>query len=90
MRQAVAITDPPPRVILLDGESINNIDATAVITLKELQERVWQTEPIELRFASMKTNVREIMDRGGLLDAIPEDHFYPSIQSAVDAFLAEQ
>lgn len=90
MRRAVAETDPPPRVILLDGESINHIDATAVITLKELQDQVRQTEQVEIRLASMKTKVREVMERGGLLDAIPEDHFYPSVQAGVDAYLAEQ
>jgi SulP family sulfate permease len=90
VRRAIATTDPPPQVVLLDGESMNGIDATAVITLKEFQAQMRKTEAIDLRFARMKTNVREIMERGGLLDAIPLEHFYPSIQAAVDAYLAEQ
>ncbi len=90
VRKAVAAADPPPQVILLDGESMNGIDATAIITLKEFQEQLQQTENIELRFASMKTKVLGVMERGGLLDTIPADHFYPSVHAAVDAYLAER
>ncbi len=90
VRKVIAAADPPPRVILLDGESMNGIDATAVITLKEFQEQLQQKENIELRFASMKTKVLGVMERGGLLNTIPTDHFYPSVHAAVDAYMAER
>jgi hypothetical protein len=32
----------------------------------------------------------EVMDRGGLEKTVPAEHFYPSIQAAVDAYLAEE
>jgi hypothetical protein len=32
----------------------------------------------------------DVIVRGGLEDAIPEEHFYPSVQTAVDAYLSEQ
>jgi sulfate permease, SulP family len=88
VRRAIEITDPPPSVILIDCESINDIDATAVLTLSEFQKQL-QTEGIELRFARVKTHVMGIMERGGLLEAVPPDHFYPSVQDGVDAILAE-
>jgi high affinity sulfate transporter 1 len=89
VRRAIEITDPPPTVILIDGESINDIDATAVLTLREFQKQL-QTEGIELRFARIKTQVMGIMERGGLLEAVPPDYFYPSVQDGVDAILADQ
>jgi high affinity sulfate transporter 1 len=89
VRQAIAAADPQPRIVLLDGESMNDVDATAVITLKEFQDQLLQTG-IQLRIARVKTQVMDVMQRGGLEEAIPAEHFYPSVQAAVDAFLAEQ
>jgi high affinity sulfate transporter 1 len=89
VRQAIAAADPQPRVVLLDGESMNDVDATAVITLKEFQGQLLQAG-IQLRIARVKTNVMDVMERGGLEEAIPAEYFYPSVQAAVDAFLAEQ
>jgi SulP family sulfate permease len=89
VRQAIAAADPPPHVVVIDGESMNNVDATAIITLKEFQDQLLKMG-IQLRFARVKSNVMEVMERAGLEEAIPAEHFYPSVQAAVDAFLAEQ
>jgi len=89
VRRTIAAADPPPSVVLLDGESMNGIDATAVITLSEFQKQLLK-EGIELRFARLKTNVRAIASRGGIEMSIPPEHFYDTVQNGVDAFLAEQ
>jgi anti-anti-sigma factor len=88
VRQAIAAADPPPRIVLIDGESINDIDATAVITVKEFQKQLRRTG-IELRVARVKTQVLDVMRRAGLEEAIPAEHIYPTVQAAVDAYLAE-
>jgi high affinity sulfate transporter 1 len=87
-RRAIAATDPAPRVVLIDGESINDVDATAVITLREFKKQL-ETEQIELRFARIKTHVMKIMERGGMLQVVPAEHFYPTVQDGVDAYLGE-
>jgi len=89
VRQSIAAVDPTPRVVVIDGESMNNVDATAIITLREFQDQLLKTD-IQLRFARVKSHVMEVMERGGLEETIPAEHFYPSIQAAVDVFLAEQ
>jgi SulP family sulfate permease len=89
VRQAIAAADPLPRVVLIDGESMNDIDATAVITLTEFQGQLLQAD-IQMRFARVKTHVMNVMERGGLEEAVPPEHFYPSVHSAVEAYLAEQ
>jgi SulP family sulfate permease len=89
VREAIAATDPSPRILLIDGESMNDIDATAIITLVEFQDQL-QKADTQIRFARIKTEVMAVMERGGLEKAIPAEHFYPSVQAAVDAFLAEQ
>lgn len=76
-------------MVLLDGEPINDIDTTAIMTLKEFEEQL-ETTGIQLRFARVKSNVLDVMVNGGLEDVIPEEHFYPSVQTAVDVYLAKQ
>jgi MFS superfamily sulfate permease-like transporter len=88
-RRAIAKTEPQPKVVLVDGESVNGIDATAVITLREFQGQLAQSG-IQLRFARIKTHVMGVMERAGLKESVPAEYFYPSVQSAVDAYLAEQ
>lgn len=89
VQRAVSLDEPQPHVVLLDCEAINDVDATAVITMKELQEQL-DTRDIQLRFASVKTQVMGVMRRGSLTKAVSPDHFYPTVQAAVDAILAEQ
>jgi MFS superfamily sulfate permease-like transporter len=88
VRQAIAAADPPPRVVLIDGESMNDIDATATITLKEFQQQLHRDD-IEIRLARVKSDVMVVMERARLEDSIPPEHIYPSIQAAVDDFLSE-
>lgn len=87
VQRAVAATEPKPKVLLLDCESINDIDATAVITLKELQEQLTRAD-INLRFARVKTDVMGVMERAGLTETILANQFYTDIQTAVDAYLS--
>ncbi len=68
---------------------MNDIDATAVITLKKFQVQLLKTG-IQLRFVCVQTQVIGVMKRGGLEEAIPSEDFYPSVQTAVDAFLNKQ
>jgi high affinity sulfate transporter 1 len=84
----VGQTEPKPRVVLVDAESINNVDATAVITIKELTEEL-QRAGVELRFARVKTHVMDVMRRAGIEEAIQSQHFYLSVQAGVDAYLAD-
>jgi high affinity sulfate transporter 1 len=88
VRAGVEISDPPPKVVLIDGESINGIDATAINTTIELNDELNRGN-VELRFARVRANVMEIMQRSDLVEIIGSHHFYVSIQDAVDAFLAE-
>ena len=87
-QRAINASEPPLQVVLIDGES-NDIDATAIITLQEFQEKLAKNN-IQLWFARVKANVMVVMERGGLEEAIPAEHFYESVQTAVDAYLGEQ
>jgi MFS superfamily sulfate permease-like transporter len=87
VRAGVELTDPKPGVVLIDGESINGIDATAVNTIVELNDELSRLE-ISLRFARVRANVMEIMQRAGLDEVIGSEDFYTSVHEGVDAFMA--
>jgi SulP family sulfate permease len=89
VRTGVELSDPPPRVVLVDGESINGIDATAIDTINELYDELKRSD-ISLRFTRVRANVMEIMQRTGLDETLGAEHFYVSIHAGVEAFLAEQ
>jgi anti-anti-sigma factor len=89
VNRAIAATEPAPTVVLLDCESINDIDATAVIMIEESRKQL-RGNGIEMRLARVKTNVASVMERGGLYGELQSVFFYPSVQAGVDAYLAEQ
>ncbi|NJN55946.1 MAG: STAS domain-containing protein [Anaerolineae bacterium] len=86
VRKAILAADPPVRVIVLDGESMNGIDATAVITLTEFQAELARAGQ-ELRLARIKTSVMKIIERSPLIAAIPAAHFYSTVDAAVADYL---
>lgn len=87
VRTAVA-ADPSIRQVLVDGEAINDIDITAIDMLGELRDELAELG-VELRFAQIKKNVQKYMRRDGLEGEVGVEHFYDSVQEAVDAYLAE-
>jgi high affinity sulfate transporter 1 len=81
--------DPSVRWVLVDSEAMNDIDITGTDMLGELKDELAKAS-IELHFARMKIHVRTIVQRAGLEEALGSDHFHPSVQSGVDAYLADQ
>ena len=89
VRSGIHLITPKPKVVLVDAESINSVDGTAIITIKELQDELSRQE-VSLRFAQVKTGVMDVMQRGGIEAAISSEHFYTTVQNGVDAYLSEQ
>jgi len=89
LRTAVEMSDPSPKIVLIDGESINGIDATAIIQMEELVDEL-KRSGIGLKFARVRSNVMEIVERTGFMETVGSHNFYISNQDAVDAYLVEQ
>ncbi len=87
IREGVALFEP--KVVLIDGESISGIDATAIAMLGDLYDEL-NRSGTDLRFSSMKSHVMEIIDRTDAVETIGPEHFYVSIQAGVDDYRAEQ
>ncbi len=76
------------KAVLIVAESINYVDSSAMHALKEIVEDC-KNNGIKVLFSGVKGPVRDAMAKSNLVSAVGEDHFFMSIQEAVDAFVAE-
>ena len=83
----LARSDPPPRWIVVAAEPITDVDTTAADMLEDLDEALNEAG-IHLVFAEMKDPVRRKVERYELTRTISPEHFYPTIDAAVEAFRA--
>ena len=79
---AVAEADPAPEAVILDFESVPDIDSTGDDALVELQGTL-QDQHIRLLVVRAMSDVRELMSRDGAMDAIGADNVYPTVREAV-------
>ncbi len=89
IRFGIEVTEPTPRVVLIDFESVTEIDATAIITIREMNEELEKTG-IDLRLARVRTHVLDTMQTTDVVELIGSEHIYDSVHAGADAFLAEQ
>jgi MFS superfamily sulfate permease-like transporter len=80
--------DPTIKMILMDGESITDIDTTALEMIEKLKAELSRSG-IDLRFARMKIQLRDFLCRNGLNKSISHEHFYTSVRAGVDAYLED-
>ena len=86
--RAVTDADPPARFVVVAAEPITDVDSTAADVLVELDAQL-ERMGVELAFAEMKGPVKDKLVRYGLFDRIGRERFYPTVGSAVHAYLAE-
>jgi high affinity sulfate transporter 1 len=84
----LARADPPPAWILVAAEPLTDVDTTASDMLEELDEAL-NARGTSLVFAELKDPVRGKIERYGLTRTIDPRHFFPTIESAVEAFRGE-
>ncbi|MCF3119108.1 sulfate permease [Streptomyces arenae] len=80
-----ARTEPPPRCVLIAAEPVTDVDTTAADFLEELDEAL-EKRGTELVFAELKDPVRRKVERYGLTRAFDPGQFFPTVESAVEAF----
>jgi high affinity sulfate transporter 1 len=85
---AIAESPTPVRRIIVTAEPVTSVDVTSADMLAELQHSLTESG-IELRFAEMKDPVKDKLKRFELFERFGAADFYPTIGSAVDAYLEE-
>jgi MFS superfamily sulfate permease-like transporter len=84
----VARAEPAPPWIVIAAEPITDVDTTAADVLFDLD--AWlDGRGQALVFAELKDPVRRKLERYGLAVQIEPQHFFPTVEGAVDAFRAK-
>ena len=86
--EAIAESPTPVRRIIVTAEPVTSVDVTSADMLAELDHALTKSG-IELRFAEMKDPVKDKLKRFELFERFGAANFYPTIGSAVDAYLEE-
>jgi high affinity sulfate transporter 1 len=86
--EAIARSPTPVRRIIVTAEPVTDVDVTSADMLAELEHTLTESG-VELRFAEMKDPVKDKLRRFELLERFGAANFYPTIGSAVDAYLEE-
>lgn len=76
-----------PRCVVVAAEPVTDVDTTAADVLEELHQAL-RERGVELVFAELKDPVRWKIERYGLARTFGPEAFYPTVESAVEAFRA--
>ena len=87
--RGLAAADPRPQWIVIAAEPITDVDTTAADMLADLDEEL-NAAGTSLVFAELKDPVRAKLERYELIGPLDPDHFFPTLDAAVDAFRDEQ
>jgi high affinity sulfate transporter 1 len=85
VRRRVA-EDPAIRWVVVASEPITDVDTTAAVMLGDLLEEL-RSAGITLAFAEMKDPVKDHLRRYELFDRIGAGRFFPTMGTAVDAYV---
>ena len=85
--RALVAERPDVRWVLVAAEPITDVDTTAADMLEHLD--AWLNERgVSLVFAELKDPVRAKVERYELTRTIDPGHFFPTLDAAIDAFIA--
>jgi high affinity sulfate transporter 1 len=76
------------RMVLVDFESVSDIDTTALDMLEKLHGELANLS-IDLHFSRMNKRVRQLFQKSGLEKIVGDDHFHISVREGVDDYLAQ-
>jgi high affinity sulfate transporter 1 len=86
LRLAVASSPTRVRWVMVAAEPVTDLDTTAADVLQRLDEEL-AADGVDLRFAEMKGPVKDRLRRYMPAERFGPDHFYPTIGTAVRAYL---
>jgi high affinity sulfate transporter 1 len=81
----LAVTEPRPQWLVIASEPITDVDTTAADMLADLDEEL-NAAGTSLVFAELKDPVRAKLERYELIGPLNPDHFFPTLDAALDAF----
>ncbi|MBK7477939.1 MAG: solute carrier family 26 protein [Haliscomenobacter sp.] len=76
------------KAIIINAESINNLDSSAILALEEVIGEN-RKRGFEIAFTGVKGPIRDAMKKAHLIEKIGDNRFFLTIQDAVDACEAQ-
>jgi high affinity sulfate transporter 1 len=89
VREAIRGAQTPVSWLVFDAEAVTHADSTGLEALEELTKDLRRDE-ITLAVARLRTRMQEQFELSGLTETIGSQHFYPTVQAAVQAFAPTQ
>jgi MFS superfamily sulfate permease-like transporter len=77
---------PKAMAVLVVGSGINDIDASGEEKIREVADRLRQVG-VRLMFSGLKHQVRRLLERGGVVDQLGRDAFFPDKETALRSLL---
>jgi MFS superfamily sulfate permease-like transporter len=77
---------PKAMAILVVGSGINDIDASGEEKIREVAERLRKVG-VKLMFSGLKHQVRSLLERGGVIEQLGRDAFFPDKETALRSLL---
>lgn len=77
-----------PDWIVLQCEAITDVDVTAAEMLEQL-DRELNDAGVHLAFAELRSRLQDLILRYGLMATLDRNHFYPTLESALEAIGAQ-
>ncbi len=81
----LAAAEPRPQWIVIAAEPITDVDTTAADMLADLDEDL-NAAGTSLVFAELKDPVRAKLERYQLIGPLDPDHFFPTLEAAIDHY----
>lgn len=82
---ALRAADPAVEVVLVDAESISDIDSTALVMLAELEHKL-SADGISIWYARLRGEPLEVVARADTFAHLEDPTLYPTIGAGVEAF----
>lgn len=73
------------KIIVIDGESLNNLDSSGVYALEEIL-KYFKEKKIKLYFTGLKGPVRDTIYKSNIIKDIGQEYCFMSIQEAIDYY----
>ncbi len=77
------VREDEPSWVVVQCEAITDIDVTAGEMLVQLDDEL-NGKGIHLAFAEMRSRIQDLALRYGLLETLDRDHFYPTLERALE------
>lgn len=84
---AAVDAEAPVRWFVLNAEAITDVDYTALDALESLRQEL-AGRGVVVALARVEHAVRVLLDRAGFTERIGDDHVYPTLPTAVEAYRA--